>query len=422
MKKLVFFSLLVIVFQQASAQTPGIEKLTVNSSPAFILLGVQPDNIQRPSTPRDFIGSVQSAIVNQQLQPNFSLETNPFNWKKNTFDNQFYRNDYFYSGWEALKKNFAFSIATSTSDTVVFGDLREGMGLGYGMRITLVPGKVNKIVRDNFIEWEILEVEGSFLQLLQSDMLLGDTSFTDAKIDAHLQTTLAAINAGIVGGVHLLPDNEIGLIQRLQAIAQSYKGVAGAAQKAKVTADRGSLAARKLAAINNINNVKAPFAREGFMLEFAASGVTVFQENKWENSHFGKAAIWLTPSWRMPITKEKDPNDATESLDIMAVLRHIWNDKNVDPANYLDLGGKLQFNRTKWSTSFEITARHASEVPETVSSNWTNCWLFSFSYTLLQTATFKFSFGSQFDGNSRTYTQPRDMFIAGGINLGLTGN
>ncbi|HEY0652943.1 MAG TPA: hypothetical protein VGD65_07435, partial [Chryseosolibacter sp.] len=55
-----------------------IKGLQVNSSPAYVVLGVEPENIQRPNSPSEFVASVQSANVNGQLAPNFALETTPF--------------------------------------------------------------------------------------------------------------------------------------------------------------------------------------------------------------------------------------------------------------------------------------------------------------------------------------------------------
>jgi hypothetical protein len=429
MKQFLYGILLVLFSLQAIGQSavpqPDVQKLAVNSSPAFILLGVQPDNIQRPSTPRDFVASIQSAVVNKQLQPNFSLETNPFNWNKKTNSNQFYANDYFYRSSQAIKKNFALSLATSTSDTVVFGQLQPGLGLGYGLRFTIVPGKVNTAVAAKFLEWEDAEVESILINIIQSSVLIGRTNFSPQEFDNFYTTVAQSVKTGIANGKYLLEQNRPDLLVRLKSLSDSYKGLSDSNFTIKLHQDDLNNQRSKnttLSAINNLaNRLTAPFDREGFTLELAAAGVTIFQQNQWNMSHFGKSGIWLTPAYRLNIMKG-DQNDLTQSIDFMGVFRYIWNDKKVDTASYLDMGAKLQFNRTAWNASAEWVARHASEVPDTIHSHWTNSWLVSFSYTINQLATLKFSFGSNFDGNTHTYSQPKNMFVVGGVNFGIFQN
>jgi hypothetical protein len=419
-KLLICFILIPGVLGAQGVPAPDVKKLVVTSSPAYILLGVQPENIQRPSTPRDFTGGIQSAIVNQQLAPNFSLETNPFNWNRKTKSNQFYANDYFYNGAAAIKKNLALSLATSSSDTVVFGNLQKGIGLAYGLRVTLVPGRNNKDVAQRFLEWERAEIESIFFNIVSSQMLVGKTSFTPAEMDGYIKQISDFIDAGIVEGIYILPDNKEQLIQSVRTLAVSYAGLTGTSLSERNKADRAGVMARKNAALRGINSIKAPFAREGFLLELAGAGVTVFQGNKWEASHMGKIGVWLTPSYRFSIGKPGS-DEVLQSLDILGVARYIWNDKKVDSAQYFDFGAKVQYNRAAWNGSFELVARQASAVPDTVTSRWTNSWLISFSYTVNEMTTLKFSFGSNFDGNTRKYTKPKDMFVAGGLNIGIFG-
>ncbi len=417
------WAMTTIVEGQGIDPSPKLEKLVVNSSPAFILLGVQPDNIQRPSTPRAFMGGLQSAMVNRQLQPNFGLETNPFAWGRDTFSNQFYANDYFYSAKESIKKNFAVSLATSTSDTVVFGKLKPGLGLGYGLRVTLLPGRVNAAITEKYLEWEKEEIKSIFLDLLDSQHDLGRKSFSDGELDRYYAQITASIDKGyIINGrnerKYILGTNRQKVLKELKDLVDSYKGLKEAEFEKRLPKEIDTLMKYKNLAADFINNSTVGFDREGFTLELAAAGVTVFQNNKWDDSHGGKGAIWLTPSYRINV-KGKKANEFTRTVDLMGVFRYMWNNKFVDTASYLDFGGKFQYNKPQWNASFEFVARHASKVPASVRSNWTNCWLFSFNYTLLESATLKFSFGSNFDGNTKVYTQRKDMFVVGGVNLGI---
>src|SRR5689334_3661819 len=71
----------LFVLKVYAQEQPKFESLKLTSAPAYTILGVDPQNIQRPSTPADFIAGAQSAVVNGKLQPNFAIEATPYYWK-----------------------------------------------------------------------------------------------------------------------------------------------------------------------------------------------------------------------------------------------------------------------------------------------------------------------------------------------------
>jgi hypothetical protein len=437
MKNILCLSILILETLILSAQTPppnpDIQKLVVGSSPAYVLLGVQPDNIQKPSTPRDFIGGIQSAVVNGQLQPNFAIETNPFNWGNQKIKNQFHANDYFYSGWEAIKKNFSLSGATSSSDTVIFGKLQPGIALAYGLSCTIVPGKVNKITQkiiDQFYIWEINDVKsffiGTFLVAFTPNKNNGNqVNFSKDDLAKFYQATIDHIKNS--------PDysredrNKLALEFKSYYEARSLEtqikynntSIADSVRVKIIQDDLDIYDSLKSIPVNFISGQTIPFKREGFSLNLSAATVSIFQGNQWNQAVQGKTAIWITPSYTFDLNPDNSQKGLVESIDVMAVGRFTWNCAKVDTANYVDLGLKLQFNRNAWNASFEWVARNASVVPSTVHSNWTDSWLGSFSYTINQITTLKFSFGSSFDGNTTKYTSPNQMFAVGGVNIGI---
>jgi hypothetical protein len=215
-----------------------------------------------------------------------------------------------------------------------------------------------------------------------------------------------------------LEENKNDLILKLKVFTDGYKELSNDNCKTKSTSDAAKIAANKNQVITKINSRKVPFDRQGFTLELAAAGVTILQDNVWKQSHHGKTALWITPAYRFNVS-DKDDNDLTKSIDLMGVFRFIWNDKMVDIADYFDFGAKFQYNKAIWNASFEGTARHANKIPTGISSHWTYCWLASFSYTINEVTTLKFSLGSNFDGNTTTYSDPNKMFAIGGVNLSI---
>ena len=108
-------------------------------------------------------------------------------------------------------------------------------------------------------------------------------------------------------------------------------------------------------------------------------------------------------------------------LDLIGVFRLTVNNKadKVDTADYFDAGMKLQFTHNRWSLSAEGVYRHASKVPASVNRKYTYRFVTSLDYKLSDAITFKFSFGSNFDGNTATYSDPKKMFAVGGLNFGF---
>lgn len=419
MKRISVILLLISAGSTAFAQeNPNVKALEITSNPGYVLLGVQPTNISRPSTPRDFVAGMQSAVVNGRLQPNFAMEANPFNWfkkKSKEKDYRFIANDYLSpKPGPAIRRNFAISLATSESDTVVFGDLQKGMGLGYGLRFTIFPGTVNKATLKNVRDISVKDVQTVFLEALQFLIDENDdfkyeylTRAQDLAI-AHLQK-----RTDIPDDLKPLVEKEIVQYKSAFALKTKQEEVL-----AFIHAEDSVLQQQIGDAAKGIGMRKEPFARDGFILEFAYSGVTVFQQNQWAQAVNAKNGIWLTPSYRIDMGAEDQP-DLIQSFDMLGIVRYLWNDKRVDAGNYLDVGLKAQFNRNDWNVSLEGVGRHASEVPADVKSNWTYSWLTTFSYTINEITTLKFTFGSRFNGNTVVYTQPAEMVAVGGLSFGL---
>jgi hypothetical protein len=60
------------------------KSLQLTSSPAYVILGVEPENIQRPNSPLILLLTLNSAIVKRQITTNFAIETSPYFGVKET--------------------------------------------------------------------------------------------------------------------------------------------------------------------------------------------------------------------------------------------------------------------------------------------------------------------------------------------------
>lgn len=402
---------LVIFFcgVRSFCQDPKFETLKLTSAPAYTVLGVDPQNIQRPTTPTDFIAGAQSAIVNGKLQPNFAIEATPYYWKHPKTDSgkrvslyQFIKDDN--NVLNNIARTFTFSFATSESDTLTFGDLDPGTGFGIGFRCNLFNGSISrKTLISSLIQNKLID---NLYQSLMGQLQVGNDVIVKSSIDKWKETKRKAD-----------PDHDA-LVDHVADFVRKELG------RATLKESDIDFLQQKIDAIEDeeskflatLNQAVFPLTREGFMLEFAIANASIIQNNEAKNITSAKTAIWLTPSYR--INTRKDPS-VIDFLDFMAVLRMTFNSSKVDVTDYFDIGAKVQYTHNRFSLSGEYIARMLTEKPNTVESKWTNRLDLSFDYKINDLITFKATFGRNFDGNSVHYSDPQKIFAVGGVNFGF---
>jgi hypothetical protein len=435
MKKYFFIGLLSLSSSMLLSQTiphlpdSSFESLKLNSSPAFVILGVEPDNIQRPSSPKQFIAGLQNAIVNGKLKPNLAFEFTPFytvNPKKNDEKSlRFHPEEYLLDDnnvFDNIKKTLSISLATSESDTVIYGNLKAGTGLGLGIRCILVDAERKKGVINDLKKWQEAEIRRAIYQKI-AFAIEEETNFAKATstgnniIEDFKKGPL--LNEAFNGlpyefACKIVDDIRDEIASDIQANKMTDVGTMEAQFEKKIQKEN----ALQSLYLSKINERKFPFTKEGFMLEFAFGEASVFENNEFKNVKFAKTAFWLTPSYRWNVAKNKQN---ISLVDFMGVLRYIINNKrdSIDVTDYLDAGVKGQFTHNKLSGSIEFVGRWLSNKPPTVKSKWTYRLATSIDYKINETLTFKFTFGTNFDGNTATYTEPKKMFAIGGLNFGI---
>jgi len=386
------------------------KSLSLNTSPAYVVLGVEPENIQRPNSPNDFIAGVQSALVNNRLQPNFAMETTPYYWgKKKTGSKKFDVYDYISNKdfWTNLASSITLSFATSPSDSFTFGKIPVGTGLGMGMHMQLFSGSISKHVKENLGAWYLNINLVALFEALNNKLEAGKAidnldNFMDEVLSKGSFKSMQEWERKIVKDLvktrlkkSTLSPEDMHVIETLNAEAQD-------------------VAAKKL---KNVNQYQFPLTKEGFMLEFAIANASVAGDNVWNKLQSAKTAIWLTSSYRFNINK--DP-EVIDFIDIMAVARITVNAKNVDSSNYADVGAKLQWVHNRLSVSGEGVLRYLTHKPQNQAKGYTLRTGFTLSYKINEMITFKATFGSNFDGNSTRYSDPDKMFAVGGFQFGFS--
>jgi hypothetical protein len=417
MRKLTFILLNIFFASGAMAQdeesdiSKDFKTLQVNSSPAYVVLGVEPENIQRPNSPAEFVANVQSATVNNTLATNFAMETSPYFWGKNKpgsdrFDVVSYiaSDDYL----QNMLRSLTFSFATSPSDNVTFGTLPAGTALGLGAHVQLISGKLSPKTRTNLLGWFYDSRAKVLFESLIND-LEDDEEISD--LEDWVDTQIANESA-----LKDLPDSQKDAIKSLFLKKIGRNAVAPKDLKS-VQLARDVVARKAKSQIGNVNKYKFPLTREGFMLEFSWATAKIASDAEWSDMTTAKTALWLTPSYRFNVNE--DPA-IIDMIDIMAVARWTDNDDAVDESDYLDAGGKLQWIHERISLSYEAIYRYGTKKPDDVKKKYTYRTGLTFSYKLNELVTFKTTFGQKFNGTSTEYDDPRKMFLVGGFNFGFS--
>jgi hypothetical protein len=133
----------VLDTSRASQKRPVIDttldQLRTPASPAFILIGVAPSAVERPTTPKALAATIVSAAAGvQSLPTNYAIEVAPY-WLSShpglTWE-QFQHP----GTWPSLIHNLSLSLAISSSSPI-FAD--SGTAVGFGLRTFVSTSKAD---------------------------------------------------------------------------------------------------------------------------------------------------------------------------------------------------------------------------------------------------------------------------------------
>jgi hypothetical protein len=205
---------------QTDTTAVQLEKLKTPASPAFVLLGVSPTAVERPTTPRGFAFSlVSAALESDDLVPeNYAAEFAPY-WLGSqrllTFE-QYYRPGLL----QALQQTFSVSFATNT--VVANDDSLPAVGAGF--RVAPFVGGPSR--RLDSLVTRLDTVQGTLLTLrraLRSALTAADTARIRDQVSAYGDTA-SALSAQVRGAIND-DDERVGFrLQFAGGIAAYYPG------------------------------------------------------------------------------------------------------------------------------------------------------------------------------------------------------
>jgi hypothetical protein len=350
-------------------------------------------------------------VVNGKLQPSFALETTPYYWvhKKDKQDDsaKFDPFNYMVGNWrDNIVRSLTFSLASSESDTFTFGDIDPGTGYAFGLHFTIFSERLNKNTARQIFAWT-----SNFQQSFIIDEMISklkSMASPPEKINYKTQVrNWVRERKKAKSEEYSLQASKLLLLLDHEFHGREIS-IDDLEEFRQVLTDEGA------DFLAEINKVPFPITRDGFSLDFALAASGIFQGSEFERFQYAKTSIWVTPSYRF--VNRSNPRNI---FDVMGVVRLTLNNELVDRANYLEGGLRLQHTWNRFSLSGEAIARYLNRIPEGMEKGYT--WRFdvSMDYKVTDNITFKATFGSNFDGNSTYYSDPKKLFAVGGFNFGF---
>ncbi|MEX2283836.1 MAG: hypothetical protein WEE89_15230 [Gemmatimonadota bacterium] len=306
---------------EAQGKVPELSALKPTAAPAFMLLGVSPTSIERPSSPADFgLMLVNRTERLSTIPEEFAVELSPF-WLRRHPDLT-WRADTARTIEQSIIRTLTWSAATAE----IGNELAPQTGVAVGGRFMMLSGQLTRASKETLIALEqSLAAEGG----LKNRMAAARLKILDDSLRVRLQAAQQLSDA-----------------QRQTAIAAAVQmhSVAAAALDAQILADpayQDSIAEGR----KRFENIA--LEREGPMLEIAAAAGWAFDNRIWDQGGFERWGVWSSLSWARSTAM---PDGA--KLTPVVLLRYTANRSDAQP-DYLDAGARLILHDDRYAVSFE---------------------------------------------------------------------
>jgi|GEM_PF-5079680 len=369
----------------AQQQQTDLDLLNSPYSPAAGLLGVSSNDVHRIS---DF--TALSALLTQSsegfsaLPSNFAIEVHPFAVANNRS-----LSDELDSSLDKkrIAQSLAISFAASDKNT-------NFLATGFGLRITLVNGKIDSLSRANISEF--IGVNQRFDQSYQDNFLatISTPEYTSLEQSLNLlkvkrdQLNMRRFSDSISEQDRLGIESEINNVE----LQENEIKLALDGHKRELLAEFNENNKDTLAYLDRQLD-QTNIVRTGFKLELSAGMRQEYPDSTFSSIETSRAALWLTANY-----------DVKNVLDIAAIARLQHNPSlqyrdlqsvlQQDNTNFFDSGIRIGYSPKKFQASWEGIYRNVlnnDDVDESVK------WILNASYDVGKNTSLEFSYGQDFD-------------------------
>ncbi|HZR80087.1 MAG TPA: hypothetical protein VFD92_03235 [Candidatus Binatia bacterium] len=391
--------------QDGSGSTVTVEDLRTPYSPAFVLLGIEPATVERPTNPKALALSAFGAIQNGG---NFALEVAPywlFRHPTLTYEDYYGANTF-----EVMLQTLSISVATSLNMDTKPSDMSEtdssnATGAGVGARLSVLRGKPDQSDVDTLFAASDKAAERA-VALGKAQLKLNKLNAAIEQKQGELknETDPAAANKLLLQ-INALMADRTGAEKEMSGIRDDIDKIA---KESRPVRERVATAWHR-----------------GFTLDVAGGASGIFPSGKSQSGQFQRAGVWFEPGYRADDVFDAPKHESGGvrlNLEVVGIARYLL-DHETDKNDLVDLGGRLtaEFPRAVFNSrlalSFEGVKRIVASGPEQSSERLAGIIEYELP-EFLQMGNAKYltaTFGQDFDdqtGDNRT-------IVLFGVNFGF---
>ncbi|MBA7623441.1 hypothetical protein ES703_30837 [subsurface metagenome] len=271
--------------------TISMNMLLPPHSPAFTVLGIEPESVERPGNPTDFAISVLQAIDSLTTLPrDYAAEFTPYWWNKQEPVNT---NEFVFGKdpWQNFLQTATISLAFSTRPYPT-GDTSD-IFMGVGLRCSILRGEINPDYREKLKD--ALNDFNDFYAEKTKELMDQDTIRTRLKADLEKVETEEEEDSIIT----LISEREDTLKHQFLKELLTNPNYAAFFEKF----DR------------NVENAaeRIRYHRIGPVLDLAGAGIVDFPQAVFKDAQFSRWGAWITGGY------------GWQKFSTLGVLRHLGN-------------------------------------------------------------------------------------------------
>jgi hypothetical protein len=371
MKKVNLLIFCFAFFSSAVAQTAGdssaaLNLITTPNSPGFTILGISPQEIERPQTPTDLAVNILNNTDNFSTLPqNYSLEFAPawiFAGRKISYSD-FEKNE--------VAKNIAqtFTVSLASAEGFTAEDTR----FGTGFRFSILRGEI-----DSGFQSYQRKVSTGFAKLDSLNRGISESLNQRRRADTRLLELEGQLKVAREAG-----ENELAMAL-LQAID------ARILQIAKEVEEEYKNELDELKALASEIHVR----RIGWVWDFAGATALDFANNNFTNSYLTNSGLWTTVGF-----------EGKSNLTLLATGRAMFQHANrvtLDTAKTnLDAGARILWQKGKFNFAGEVLYRQSIVKNGSNGGQWK--YDVNAAFLFMPNKTLSFSLGKNFEDLKATY-------------------
>jgi hypothetical protein len=437
-----FTPIVLLLIISAGLKAQGVQdeitKVKAPSSPAAIIIGIQPSTITRPKSWEALEGSVFSNNLSDggglNIPNDLAIEFSPY-WAKKDLNldlDKFLKPNIGLS----ILQNFSFSVATTQN--FILKDSIKTNAIGFGMRTMLWQGtKTEDEAFDHYVKAIRLSLPISpiiakltriyFEKEKKDSSQLDRTLFIDYII-AQLRTEILHEFKDLSDAEYMQLENDISAAITI-SLPNKIDNSSSTARNTTIEELDGELDKITKLDVKVASLTKLRDDRRGFKMELAGALALDFPTNKTDFSVIPKFSVWVLPSFQ-PFNI-----DWFEAIGIFKFTQYNlgFYEKYIDARegenfkNNFDYGARIVFKKSKYSIEFEALSRNSltiissvkgsDGIRHTASKNKNDGqFIFNFNYQISENIAISYNFGRQF---SPILNYKGNLISLASLNLGI---